>query len=137
MATKTTKKVGTNKANAGDKKKAGRAEFKVPKDKLDVAVPEGYDFKSHKPLKRTDFQESYLFTMHQAARADFQSTVYADKAVALREKAEKDRVLGDDKTRKAAKRAQKLTSQLSELTKLLADQGVDVDALLKGEAGDE
>lgn len=117
-----------------DKPKRGKKEvFKLVGNKDEkvypfaVAVPEGFDFKTNKSLKKKDFKEDYLYFEHRAAECDF-------KAVAYREEAVEVKKLGSAKSRGSAKRLVKLQDKMAELKKQLTDQGVDVEKLLEDAA---
>jgi hypothetical protein len=132
-----TKKVGTQKKGSkskGEEKPRGKKEFEFQGEKLTVTpenpVPEGYSFEEHKPLKKNQFEESWMFTAWQAAQAEHRVEQARQKAEALKAKAEKERTMGDEKTRKAAKRAVRLTQELEKLSQSLEDSGVDLDELV-------
>lgn len=110
-------------------KKSKRAEFKLIGNKdekiypFSSAVPEGFDFKLHKNLKRKDFKEDYLYYEFRAAECE-------SKAVAFREEAAEVKKLGSAKDRGKAKRLVKMQDKMEELKKQLQGQGVDVEKLL-------
>jgi len=91
--------------------------FKVP-------VPEDYDFKTMKLLKKKDYIADHLWFEFKAIDAD-------NKAAAYRKLAEESKKLGSGKDRAKAKRLVKMTSKLEELKQQLEAAGVDTSALLK------
>ena len=88
-----------------------------------VEVPEGYEFGKFAALKKRDFKEEYIYTLHRAAD-------YENRAVKMREEAEKIKSLGGSKARSKAKRLIKLREQFAALSEQLKASGIDVDALL-------
>lgn len=91
------------------------------------AMPAGYSFETHKPLKKKDFVADHLFLEHKAERAQ----LLAD---ALRKQAAESKALGGAKDKAAAKRFQKMSEKIAELRQKLVAQGVDVDALTAAQA---
>lgn len=87
------------------------------------AVPEGFDFRAHKSLKKRDFALDHLFYEYRAAEMDF-------KAAAFRKQAEEIKKLGSAKDRGRAKRLVKLQEKMAELRKQLEEQGINVNELL-------
>lgn len=94
------------------------------------AVPEGFDFDKHKPLKKRDFKEEYLYY-------EFRAEDLERKAAKLREQAEESKKLGSGKARQKAKRLVKLKSQIAKLTESLKESGVDVESILASMAETE
>lgn len=86
------------------------------------STPADYSFETMKPLKRPDFAGVAEFIDYRASRFDWM-------AEQLRAKAQDYRTHGGPAAGKA-KRLIRLTKQMEELKKLLAEQGVDVDAVL-------
>ncbi len=86
-------------------------------------VPEGYEFGKFAPLKKRDFKEEHIYTLHRAA--DFEH-----RALKMREEAEKIKALGGTKARSKAKRLIKLREQFTALSEQLKLSGIDVDVLL-------
>lgn len=87
------------------------------------AIPEGFDFKLHKSLKKKDFKEDYLYFEHRAAECEIKAVAYRDEAAEVKK-------LGSAKARGSAKRLVKMQDKMSELKKQLSEQGIDVEALL-------
>lgn len=114
-------------------KPKGRQEFKLVGSKDDkvypfkVAMPEGFDFATNKPLKKRDYSADYLFYEYRALEMDF-------KAATFRKQAEEAKKLGSAKDRSRAKRLVKLQEKMDELKKQLTEQGVDVNELLSAAA---
>jgi len=86
-------------------------------------MPEGYEIGKYQTLKKRDFKEEYMYSLHKAA-------VHEHAATKLREEAEKIKSLGGKKARSKAKRLIKLQQQFAALREQLEGQGVDVDSLL-------
>lgn len=87
-------------------------------------VPADFDYDAHKPLKKRDFAEDYVYLEYKAAECEA-------KAAQFRKEAEECKKLGSSSARAAAKRLVKMTEKMAELQAQLAAAGVDVDALLK------
>ena len=110
-------------------KARGRIEFPLVGDKNEdvypfkVPVPEGFDFKAHKALKKRDFEADHMFYSFRAAELEF-------KALAFHAQAEEAKKLGSAQDRGRAKRLIKCQSKMDELRQQLTAQGVDVDKLL-------
>lgn len=115
------------------KDKKGRTEFKLVGHKdekvypFQVAMPEGFDFKINKPLKKRDFTADHLFYEYRALEMEF-------KAVGFRAQAEEAKKLGSAKDRSSAKRLIKLQDKMGELKEQLTKQGVNVEELLANAA---
>ena len=88
-----------------------------------AAVPEGFDFKTNRSLKKKDFKEDYLYFEHRAEECDFRSVAYREEAAEVKK-------LGSAKDRGKAKRLVKLQDKMVELKEQLSKQGVDVEKLL-------
>ena len=97
---------------------------KTIKIRLD-AYPDDFDPKVHKSLKRNDFTNEAIWYENEAAKFD-------KKAADMREKAEQARKLGNVKDRATAKKLMAIQKKAAELRESLAEQGVDVDALMAG-----
>lgn len=114
-------------------KSKGRVQFKLVGNKdtevypFKVSLPEDFDFKTNKSLKKRDFTADYLFYEYRALECDF-------KAAAFRIVAEEVKKLGSAKDRSSAKRLVKLQEKMAELKTQLTEQGVDVDELLANAA---
>ncbi len=112
-----------------EKSKKGKSVFKLVGNKdekiypFTEALPEGFDFKICKSLKKKDFKEDHLYFEHRAAEFDA-------KAVAYREEAAEVKKLGSAKDRGKAKRLVKMQEKMSELKEQLTKQGIDVEKLL-------
>ena len=89
-------------------------------------MPEGYVLGKFQSLKKRDFKEEYIYSLHKAA-------CHEAIAVKLRDEAEKIKSLGGSKARSKAKRLIKLQQQFAALREQLEGQGVDVDSLLEDE----
>lgn len=114
-------KPGT-KNEDGKREKKKREKYPVPEDGLE-AWPEDFDASKHKPLKKTDFKNEAVWLDRKAEEAE-------EKAKRYRQEAETVRKIGSTKDQKKAKKLLKVQSELAELRKALAADGVDVDALL-------
>ncbi len=86
-------------------------------------LPEDYDSKQHKPLRKKDFENEWDYFDYQAGEHER----LAEKCAAS---AEQSRKMGTGPQRKSAKRALKLREQLNALVADLKAEGVDTDALL-------
>jgi len=87
-------------------------------------VPADFNAKTHKPLKKKDFAEDYLFFSYKAAEA-------RAKADAWDARAKEEKQLGSSKKRAQAKKLLKMTAKMAELRKMLEADGVDVDELIE------
>jgi hypothetical protein len=118
---------------APKEKRAGRAPFAGVGSKdtsvypFKVAVPEGFNFKTNKQLKKKDFASAELYFNFRAAEMDAKAQSFRDQAIIA--KAE-----GTGTERGKAKRLIKLTEKMAELKKQLQEQGIDVEELLKSAA---
>jgi len=110
-------------------KKTGRVDFSGIGNKdpelypFKDAVPEGFDFKLHRALKKRDFSADYLFYEFRAAEMDYKGSLFRDQA-------EEAKKLGSAADRGRAKRLIKLQEKMSELKEQLTAQGINVDELL-------
>jgi len=142
------KKVGGNKGKGdgatavADKPEDKTEEKKEPKRSAfegkgegedgthDVAVPEGFDFATHKPLGFKTFSSRHLHIAHRAAEHRFRANILTVKADELEAKAVRIEKLGDEKTRKKVKRAERVIKELGGLKDVLAAAGVSLADLL-------
>ena len=125
-------KVGSEKAKKAKKK--GRVAFDVKTAKVDdkgllTAVPENFDPKKHKGLKKKQFADVATHMDYLSAMAKFNSERLAAKAVDLTARAERIRKFGDEGTRKKVAKVERMKKQMAALKAELEEQGIDVDAL--------
>lgn len=113
-------KVKTTKPKKESKKKVG---FKISKEPYGVAMPDGFSFKTHKPLKKANFTEEFIYFGHRAEYAKYQVGVWEAKA-------EESKKLGSTKSRRQKKAVVRLQDKMTELREQLEKQGIDVTALL-------
>lgn len=128
-----TAKPGTVDEKAKKEKKPGRVAYPGLKaaDGTDVklkAIPTDWDRKAHKGFSRKNFEDDALYLEWRAQQFDH-------AAAALRKQAEESKKLGNVKDRAKAKRLLQLQKRLGELQKQLADQGINVEALLASDNG--
>lgn len=88
-----------------------------------TAIPEDYNSKIHKPLKRSDFVDESVFLISKAERLE-------KLAAKLRKEAETVKSLGTTAQRQSAKKLLKMQESMATLMASLAEQGVDVQSLL-------
>lgn len=114
-------------------KKVKRVAFpgKKPADGFKEAMPKDFDFKLHKPLKKADFGSTALFMQHKASFIDYRADGMKELANKMRAKAERFAALGDDKTAKKVKKAERIQKQLAELSKELEGSGIDINKILE------
>lgn len=130
MAKKKNKRPAKPEVNTTSTKSAGKTVFesvgsKDPKMYPFTEIePKGFDFKTHKSLKKRDFAADHLFYLYRATELD-------NKAAAFRKQAEDAEKLGSVKDRGRMKRLVKLQDKVAELKQQLEAQGVDVEELLK------
>ena len=117
-------KVKTTKPKKESKRKGA---FKVSEKAYDVAMPDKFDFKVHKPLKKSNFTEEHVYFGHRAEYAKYQVKVWEAKAA-------ESKLLGSTKERRQKKAVVRLQSKMTELRTQLEKQGIDVTALLKAAA---
>ena len=86
--------------------------------------PADFNASMHKPLKRSDFANEWVWLAHRADEL-------AKKAAEMKAEADQIRTLGSSKDVKAAKKIGQLLKRAEELKSQLAGDGTDVDALLK------
>jgi len=94
------------------------------------AVPAGYDFAKHKPLKKRDYEADHLFYEYRAVDCE-------NKAKAFRVQAEEAKLLGSAQDRNKAKRYVKLQEKMAVLKSQLIAQGINVEELLATAAANE
>ena len=104
-----------------------RVAFKISATPYDVALPEGFDFKVHKILKKKNFTTEALYYEHRVLEMEFK----AEKFAAL---AEECRTMGSAADRRKKKQIVKLNSKMNELKAQLIAQGIDVEALIAAAA---
>ena len=90
-------------------------------------VPETYDEKVHRPLRKENFEGDDWYYIHKAEQLEAQ-------AQWNRKQAEDYRKLGGVQDRAKAKRLLDMQSRMAELKAQLAADGVDVEALMGGNA---
>jgi len=93
------------------------------------AVPEGFNFKVNKTLKKRDFTADHLFYEHRAAEMNFKATLFTAQA-------EEAKKIGSSADRNRLKRVIKLQEKMDELKEQLTAQGIDVTKLLAEMADD-
>jgi len=86
-------------------------------------VPEDFDSRTHKALKKTDFETDGAFFRMRAA----QCQANADKFMKEAELSDK---LGSRKDRAKVKKLEAMQSKMEELKKQLAEAGVDIESLV-------
>ena len=147
------KKVGGSKKEKGKGK--GKGEKKAKKEKVKkvvfetkskdeknadvlftVAMPEGFDAKLHKPIGPKAFAGRHLHASHKATLMKAKGEALVVAAEILEKKAEKLSKMGDEKTRKSMKRAERVVKELGGLKAVLAAAGVSIADLLKEEGVD-
>lgn len=101
-----------------------KAEF-MHEDLITVAVPDGYEFGTHRPLSRIEFDRTATFYFHRAASEKWKSEQLLAKSEKLFQKAEMIHALGDDKTAAAVKKAERLVKSLAMLEEQLLADGID------------
>lgn len=134
MAKTSTKKVGgAGKGDKDKKEKKGKVKRvafkKAPKDGHTDAMPEGFDFTKHLSLKKGDFDKTSTFLKHRAGEMKLRGVAMVEKADKMLVKAERVDKLGDDKTAKKVKRAERIKKQLGALISELEEAGIDLDAI--------
>jgi hypothetical protein len=100
-------------------RKRGKMSVKEPLKGL----PTNYDFVSYAPLKKTDFEEEYLWYLHMGEFHELQADQFRAEAEELKK-------LGGAKERRAVKQLQQYQAKIKELTSVLKASGVDVSAIL-------
>jgi len=114
-----------------DEKEPKYEDFKAeaPADGWTVKVPEGFDFGKHKPLGKKEFSGKSIWMLHRAELFVFKASLLTQKAEALRVDSEQVAKMGDNKTAKAVKKAQKIKNQLATLMAELKEAGVDLESI--------
>ena len=92
-------------------------------------VQAGFDPNKHKPLTKADFASEDVFLDYRAFVAQCRATMFGLRAKDLAARANKLRKFGDDKTRKAAQRRDRMREALKKLEAQLMEDGVDLDEL--------
>ncbi len=92
-------------------------------------TPEDFDPKKHNGLKLKDFKSKSCFLVYKAE-------LHEAVAKQLRLDAADVAKTGDKSQRRRVNKLKKLREQQAELTKLLEEQGVDVDSILDDEEED-
>ena len=92
-------------------------------------VPEDFDSKLHKPLRKGDFEKEYTYLLMKADELEA-------KAKKLRDEAALSDKLGSSADRAKAKKLVKMQERMAELQKQLEDAGIDVESLLDEESDD-
>jgi len=119
----------TVKPTPEKKRKAGRVVFDLVGDKnpevypFKEAMPEGFNFKVNRGLRKRDFTADHLFFEYRALEMDA-------KAIIFRAQAEEAKKIGSSADRNRLKRVIKLQEKMNELKEQLSAQGIDVDKLL-------
>lgn len=99
-------------------------------NELITGVPIGFDFTKNKPLKKTVFALSGYYMIFRAEMLSFKANKLAETAKAMKEAGERSVKLGDDKTAKKVKKAERTAKELVALRAELEAAGVDIAALL-------
>jgi len=107
-----------------EKKVVARTAFKISEEPYEVMIPDGFDFKVHKVLKKKNFKDDAMYYDHVAAGLDW-------KAKLFRSKAEECRKLGSPAERAKKRQMIRLNEKMEELKAQLTEQGIDVKALLE------
>jgi len=132
------KKVGTQKSDKKKEKKAKIADYNVKSAPADIKndkglltkVPDDFDISKHKPMKKTIFADQATFIESQAVIAEQRANKLLALAKERRERVERLRKFGDEKTRKKADKLARIKKQEAILAKELEELGVDVDELM-------
>ena len=107
-----------------------RVAFKISETPYDVTVPEGFDFKVHKVLKKKNFATEALYYEHRVEEMNFKAAKFAALA-------EESRTMGSAADRRKKKQIVRLNSKMNELKAQLIAQGIDVEALIAAAATTE
>ena len=105
----------------------GRTGFKVSETPYDVTMPDGFNFKDYKPLKKKNFKDEALYFEHRAEEMAYKMT-------AFKAQAEEARTTGSAADRRKKKQIVKLNAKMNELKEQLVAQGIDVEALIAAAA---
>lgn len=109
-------------AEASEKK--GRQVFETS-ELLEVAMPEGYNFKEYRPLKKEQFKSEDLYLDFMALQAEHKAQIQTDKAAEYKAKAEQFRKFGDPAKRKKANKLAKMAKAFAELKASAEEDGID------------
>ena len=104
-------------------KNVKRTGFKVSDTPYDVAVPEGFNFKDYKPLKKRNFASETTYYLHRKEEMNYKAGIFAELA-------EEARTQGSAADRRKKKQIVQAQEKMAELRKQLEGQGIDVDAIL-------
>ena len=96
-----------------------------------MSKPANWDPIKHKPIKKKDFAMSANHMGHCADIIEQKGRDLIEKAGKMKIKADRMSKMGDEKTQKTVKRAEKVFKQLSELKASLAEAGIDINEILK------
>lgn len=113
---------GTEAPEAEKPPKLEKSVYPIPEGGLEK-MPDDFDPKLHKPIKRTDFKDETVWFELKAVEHD-------KKAVSYRAQAKMYSKLGSIKDRAKAKRLIQMQGRIAELKDELEKQGIDVDAIL-------
>lgn len=128
---KRVKKTAFDLKNAQMKDKEGKLVSALNEEaELLVGIPEGFSFVTHKPIKKSEFSSTGHFMTHRAALLVHKGETLVNAGKALSAKAESYLKLGDDKSAKSMKKAEKAAAGLAELQAELEASGIDINALL-------
>lgn len=97
---------------------------------LVAGMPIGFSFTTHKPLSKKVFGSTGHFLAHRAALLQHKGNNLVEQGKKLADKAEQYIKMGDDKNAKVIKKAEKAANSLAEISQLLIDSGMDVNAIL-------
>jgi hypothetical protein len=121
---------GSEKA---DKKASKKRVAFTPAKKSDYpfekAIPDGFDFKVNKPLKKKDFKSTAAYLEHTAAELRFKAEQMTAKAGKLETKAKQLAAMGDEKQAKVVKKGLRVINALADLEKQLKEAGLTMDQL--------
>jgi len=121
----TTKKVGTKSSTEKESKK--RTVFSHAKPLTEI--PASFDWAKHRPLKQKDFANKGFYLRFRAAQFMHSAEVATANAEKATKAAIRFETVGDEKTAKKVKRAERIAKQLAELQAELAEQGIDLDTI--------
>lgn len=121
---------GTKDDSAGKKEKVAKVfhpslkpnDEGKPTAKL-AGVPDDFDPKKHKPLRKQDFEGEHIFLRMKADKLE-------EEAKKLREDADMVEKLGSSADRAKAKKLKAMQEKMEALRKQLEEQGIDVESLL-------
>ena len=104
-------------------KNVKRTGFKISDTPYDVAVPEGFNFKDYKPLKKRNFASETTYYLHRKEEMNYKAGIFAELA-------EEARTQGSAADRRKKKQIVQAQKKMAELRAQLEGQGIDVDAIL-------